>query len=119
MPALAVNLAGFALIAFIAWWFWLSMPKAKPASGGAIDILVADGTYSPSVIEVKSGAPVRLRFLRRDASPCAEKVLFDSLGISADLALDAVTEVMIDAPGPGEYGFACQMQMYRGRLVVT
>ena len=119
MPALAVNLAGFALIVFIAWWFWLSMPKAKPVSGDAVDILVADGTYSPSVIAVKSGAPVRLRFLRRDASPCAEKVLFDSLGISADLALDEVTEIVIDAPGPGEYGFTCQMQMYRGRLVVS
>ena len=119
MQALVVNVAGLALICLIVWWFWLSQPKARKVADDVVDILVADGVYSPSRIEVPAGRKIRLRFLRKDASPCAEKVLFDELGISADLALGQVTEVDVDATEAGEYEFTCQMHMYRGRLVVT
>lgn len=119
MSALAVNLAGLGLIGLIVWWFWLSQPRARQVNEDAIDILVDNGTYSPSVIEVRPGHKVRLRFLRKDASPCAEKVIFDGLGISADLPLDEVTELEIEVAKPGEYPFTCQMQMYRGTLLVA
>ena len=119
MSSLAVNLAGLALIGLIAWWFWLSQPKAQQVTEDAIDILVDNGTYSPSVIEIRPGRKVRLRFLRKDASPCAEKVIFDSLGISADLLLDEVKELEVEVAEPGEYPFTCQMQMYRGTLIVA
>lgn len=119
MQALVVNVAGLALICLIVWWFWLSQPKARQIAGDVVDILVEDGVYSPSRIEVPAGRKIRLRFLRKDASPCAEKVLFDELGISADLVVGQVTEVDVDAVGVGEYEFTCQMRMYRGQLVVT
>lgn len=32
MNVFFVNLAGLALIALIAWWFWLSAPSGKPQS---------------------------------------------------------------------------------------
>lgn len=119
MQALVVNVAGLALICLIVWWFWLSQPKARKVADDVVDILVEDGVYSPSRIEIPAGRNIRLRFLRKDASPCAEKVLFDELGISADLALGQVTEVDVDASEAGEYEFTCQMRMYRGQLVVT
>ena len=119
MQTLVVNVAGLALICLIVWWFWLSQPKARQVADDVVDILVEDGVYSPSRIEVPAGRKIRLRFLRQDASPCAEKVLFDELGISADLALGQVTEVDVDASEAGEYEFTCQMRMYRGQLVVT
>lgn len=119
MQALVVNVAGLALICLIVWWFWLSQPKARQIVDDVVDILVEDGVYSPSRIEVPAGRKIRLRFLRKDASPCAEKVLFDELGISADLALGQVTEVDVAVIEAGEYAFTCQMQMYRGQLVVT
>lgn len=114
-----VNLFGLVLIGLIAWWFWLSKPKARAATGAQpVDILVDNGVYAPARIEVAAGKPVTLTFLRKDPSPCAEKVLFDDLGVSADLPLNRPVTVTVTPAKPGEYEFTCQMRMYRGRLIV-
>jgi plastocyanin domain-containing protein len=117
MSAWLVNAAGLALIGLIVWWFWLVKPAARRAEGEVVEVLVADGVYTPSRIEVASGQPVRLRFLRKDPSACAEKVIFADLGAAADLPLNQPVEVTVTPPRPGEYPFTCQMQMYRGALV--
>jgi len=114
-----VNLAGLLLAAAIIWWFWLSKPKARQVAGNVpIDIVVDGGVYAPARIEVAAGKPVTLRFLRKDPSPCAEKVLFDDLGIAADLPVGQPVELTITPKESGDYAFTCQMQMYRGTLVV-
>ncbi|MDH4134001.1 MAG: cupredoxin domain-containing protein [Gammaproteobacteria bacterium] len=112
-----VNALGLVAIGLIVWWFWFSKPKAQRVMSDVIDILVEGGVYTPGRIEITVGKPVRLRFLRKDASPCAEKVLFDDLGIAADLPLGQPVEISVDPKQPGEYAFTCQMQMYRGTLV--
>jgi len=113
-----VNLAGALLIALIIWWFWLSEPRAERVASGVTDIVVDGGVYTPARIEVTAGQPVHLRFLRKDASPCAEKVLFDGLGVAVDLPIGQPVEVTVTPKTAGEYAFTCQMQMYRGTLVV-
>lgn len=119
MSALWVNAAGFVLLGLIVWWFWLSRPTARRVTGaGPIEIIVENGVYTPARIEVAAGAPLTLRFLRKDPSPCAEKLLFDALGVSADLPIDKPVELTVQPPAPGEYEFTCQMRMYRGVLVV-
>ena len=116
-----INLVGLVLMLAIVWWFWL----AKPASvqGGSnsdqVDILVDDGVYTPSRIEVPANQPITLRFLRKDPSPCAEQVIFDDFDISAELPVDEYKAITLTPRQPGEYDFTCQMQMYRGTLVVT
>ena len=118
MNTFVINIAGIAVIGLIVWWFWLSRPQARRASGtDPIEIIVANGVYTPARIEVSAGQPVTLRFVRKDPSPCAEKALFDSLGVSADLPVDKPQEVIVTPPRPGEYEFTCQMRMYRGALV--
>ena len=118
MNPFVVNLAGIAAIALIVWWFWLSQPRTRRITGaGPIDIIVDNGVYTPSRIEVPAGKPVTLRFVRKDPSPCAEKALFDSLGVSADLPVGKPVDVVVTPPQPGEYAFTCQMRMYRGTLV--
>ncbi|TAM45238.1 MAG: cupredoxin domain-containing protein [Gammaproteobacteria bacterium] len=118
MSSWLINLAGVAVIGLIVWWFGLSRPKAQRAAGaGPLEVLVDNGVYTPASIEVAAGKPVTLRFLRKDPSPCAEKVLFDELGVSADLPLDKPVTVTVTPAKPGEYEFTCQMRMYRGRLV--
>jgi plastocyanin domain-containing protein len=117
MTTALVNVAGLVLVGLIVWWFWLSKPKTQRAASGVIDIVVDGGVYAPARIEVAAGQPVTLRFLRKDPSPCAEKVLFDDLGIAADLPIGQPVELTVTPKEPGEYAFTCQMQMYRGMLV--
>ena len=113
-----VNGGGLVLVIAIVWWFWLSKPKARTTTGGEpIDIVVANGVYSPSRIEVAAGQPVQLRFLRKDPSPCAEKVMFSGLNVVAELPVGQNKIVSVTPPEPGEYDFTCEMQMYRGALV--
>jgi plastocyanin domain-containing protein len=118
VSAFFVNVAGLALMGLIIWWFWLSRPKTRRMANGVIDIIVDAGVYSPAHIEVAKGQTVKLRFLRKDPSPCAEKVLFDDLGIAADLPIGQPVELTMTPKESGEYAFTCQMQMYRGTLVV-
>jgi plastocyanin domain-containing protein len=117
MNVLIVNLAGVAIIAFIVWWFWLSKPRAQRIQTSVVDILVEGGTYTPPRIEVEVGKEVTLRFLRKDPSPCAEKVVFEQFGINADLPINIPKEIVVTPVDAGEFSFTCQMQMYKGSLV--
>jgi len=117
---LLVDVLALAVIGFIVWWFWLYKPRAQVSANVAepVEIIVADGVYTPAYIEQPQGQALVLRFLRRDPSPCAEQVLFADLGINAELPLNQPVDVLVPAQRPGEYGFGCQMQMYRGTLIV-
>lgn len=113
-----ITITGLLAIAAIIEWFWLSGPHAAKAEGrGTIEIRVKDGTYQPSAIEVPSGQALTLRFLREDATPCAEKVIFNDLGISADLPLGKPQTLNLAALTAGIHEFSCQMGMYRGKLI--
>lgn len=120
MNELLVTLGGLLAIAAIVWWFWLSSPKAMhAATDHAIEIRVEGGVYQPAAIETPAGKPLTLRFVRIDATPCAEKVVFGNLGISADLPLGKPHEVALPTLQPGVYEFTCQMGMYRGKIVAS
>ena len=113
-----VTLGGIAAVASIVWWFWFSAPKAMRVAGNQlIEILVQDGTYQPAAIEVPTGQPLTLRFVRHDATPCAEKVVFSDLGISADLPLGKPHDITLSGLPAGTHEFTCQMGMYRGKLI--
>jgi len=113
-----VNIAGLLLIAGIVWWFWLYKPPEFTVGNGVIEVLVENGTYEPAHIRVPAQQPVILKFKRLDASPCAETVVFPELEISEDLPLNELKEVVLPAMNSGTYAFTCQMQMYRGELIV-
>ncbi len=76
------------------------------------------GAYQPARVEAQAGRPLRLRFIRKDPSPCAEKVLFEKLGITRDLSVGKAEEIHLLVKQPGVYEFTCQMGMYRGSLVI-
>ncbi len=77
---IVVAFVGVALCALIAWFFWFA-PKAKAqatvgASGAQEVAVTVKGGYTPDLIVVKVGQPMRLRFTRRESSACSEMVLF-------------------------------------------
>lgn len=117
-----VTLLGVALSGFIAWFFWLapkSQTRAAAGAGGVQEVAITvKGGYTPDIIVVKSGQPVRLRFTRQESSSCSETVLFPDFSRSAKLPEGEEVAVEFTPDKPGEYGFQCQMGMLRGKLIV-
>ena len=114
-----VNLIGLSLIGLIVWWFWIKKPQSSKVTSDVVEIIVENGVYTPSRIEVKLGQAVKLSFLRKDPSPCAEKVVFDELNLSFDLPMNKPILVNLKPEQAGEYAFTCQMKMYVGSLSVS
>jgi len=113
-----INLIGFALIAFIVWWFWLYQEKATQIDGASQTINVNSGIYSPSKLTLKANQQTELSFLREDESACSQTLQIPDLGINAELVLGKVTKVSLPPLAKGEYAFHCQMKMYRGLILV-
>ena len=117
-----VNLIGLGLIAFIVWFFWFVKTKGVRAgytSGGYQEQMVlVKGGYTPDVIVVERGKPVRLNFVRQESASCSEMVLLPAFNKSARLPEGETVPVEFLPNEPGEYEFACQMGMFRGKLIV-
>ncbi|GAB6261066.1 cupredoxin domain-containing protein [Photobacterium sp. R1] len=115
---LLINIAGFLFIALIIWWFWLYKPRETELGKNELVIVVENGIYTPSRIKLPAGTPIDLKFMRKDQLPCSETVLIPELQISDTLPLNRLKSIPLPALKPGEYTFHCQMQMYRGQIIV-
>ncbi len=117
-----VVLAGSAaLVLLILWFFFGEREKVSAAvsEAGVQQIKVTvKGGYSPDVIVVKEGIPVRLEFYRDEASSCTEQVVFGDFGIAKDLPAFQTTPIEFTPDKIGEFTFACGMNMVRGKLIV-
>ena len=116
-----VIIGGIGLIGLVLWYFFGEREKvsATVTSGGAQEINVTvRGGYSPDVIVVKQGVPVRLNFYRDETSSCSEQVVFGDFGIAKELPAFKTTPVEFTPEKPGEFTFACGMNMLRGKLIV-
>ncbi|MDQ3735802.1 MAG: heavy metal translocating P-type ATPase [Actinomycetota bacterium] len=116
---ITVVVGGLALIGALAWYFFAPRKAAHPhVEGGrqVVDITLKGG-YSPNLIQVEAGTPVRLRFNRQENSDCTARVVFPDLRKSASLAAFGTTTLDLDLDEPGEYSWACGMNMLHGTLV--
>lgn len=117
-----ITVTGIALSVFIAWFFWFApkgrMQAALGASGAQEVAVTVKGGYTPDLIVVKAGRPVRLRFTRQESSACSEMVLFPDFKQSAKLPEGEEVSIEFTPDKPGEYGFQCTMGMLRGKLIV-
>jgi plastocyanin domain-containing protein len=117
-----VTLGGLAAIAFIVWFFWLVKKqgvKAGMSSSGYQEAMVlVKGGYTPDVIVVQRGKPVRLNFIRTESAACSEMVLFPHFNKSAKLPEGETVPIELLPDKAGEYEFQCQMGMLRGKLIV-
>ncbi len=110
-----------ALIAFVLWYFFgeREAVAASVTDGGVQEIKVTvKGGYSPDVIVVKQGLPVKLDFYRDETASCTEQVIFGDFGIARDLPAFRTTSIEFTPDKVGEFIFACGMNMVRGKLVV-
>ncbi len=118
---IAVTVMGLLLIAGVAWFFFGERESVAVTVGDAgiqeIKITVKGG-YSPDVIRVKQGTPVRLDFYRDETASCSDRVIFGDFGLAQDLPAFKTTPVEFTPDKSGEFTFTCGMNMMRGKLVV-
>jgi plastocyanin domain-containing protein len=119
---IAVTVVGLLAIAGVAWFFWgprgEGVKAAVSATGLQETMILVKGGYTPDVIVVDAGKPVRLNFRREETAACSEQVLFPDFGRSADLPEGETVAIDLTPEQPGEYGFECGMGMLHGKLVV-
>ena len=117
-----VTLLGLALIGFIVWFFWLKKSKGTAASVGSSGLqeamILVKGGYTPDVIVVKAGKPVRLNFRREETASCSEMLLLPAFNKSVHLPTGETVAIEFTPQQSGEYPFSCQVGMFRGRLIV-
>lgn len=115
-------IVGLALIGFIIWWFFGKHEEkagtAQVEQGKQEANVVVNGGYSPSTIVLKRGVPGQVNFDMKDSTACLSHVVFDKLGVNADLTKQPVTTVKIPTDKKAEYDFACGMNMFHGKVIV-
>lgn len=116
-----VTVTGIALIGWVLWYFFLAVRTEARAEavGGTQQIRIhVKGGYTPAVVRVQAGRPVRLDFFRDESNPCTEEVVLPDFGIRTWLPEHETTAVEFTPATPGTYEFACGMGMVHGRLIV-
>ena len=117
-----VTLAGLLMIAGVVWFFWgprrTGVQAAVTSSGAQETTIVVKGAYTPDVIVVEHGRPVRLTFLRQETAACSEEVVFPDFARRAQLPEGELVAVEFTPERAGEYAFQCGMGMLHGTIVV-
>ncbi len=120
MAEIAVTLGGAGAIAFLTWFFFgPKQAQAARAKGNVQEIeVIVKGGYSPSIIRVQKGVPLRLIFDRQEAGDCSSRIVFPDFRASKTLPAFAKTTLEFTPDKAGEFGFACGMNMVHGTLIV-
>lgn len=108
--------------AFILLGFLTAGPLNPPvarAEANEFRITVDESGFNPPLIKVATGKPARLVFTRTTEKTCATKVVIPSLKISEDLPLNKPVTIDIKPDKSGKIGFACPMDMLKGKIDVT
>ncbi|MFQ5899498.1 MAG: heavy metal translocating P-type ATPase, partial [Candidatus Methylomirabilia bacterium] len=93
--------------------------QAARVAGNVQEIEVTvKGGYSPDIIRVRKGIPLRLIFNRQEAGDCSSRVVFPDFRASKTLAAFARTTLEFTPDRTGQFGFACGMNMLHGTLIV-
>ncbi|GJF17824.1 copper-translocating P-type ATPase [Mycolicibacterium cyprinidarum] len=115
-----VIVAAVTVVGFL-WWFFFGTKTARQAQlvGGVqeVDVTVKGG-YSPAVIRVTEGVPLRLRFDRQESGDCTSRVVFADFGASKTLPAFGTATLEFTPDKTGEFDFACGMNMIHGTLIV-
>ena len=119
---LIVTIFGLLLIVLVNWYFLFSKRKVFQVSANNQNVqeikIVVKGGYSPDVIVVKKGIPVRLNFYREETADCSDTIVFGDFKIRKALPAFKTTSIEFTPEREGEYVFTYGMGMLRGKLIV-
>ena len=74
--------------------------------------------YSPNVISVKQGVPLRINITTDGSAGCARQIVFPTQNIYKLLPVKGTTTVEFTPNKSGQLSFSCAMGMYGGMLLV-
>ena len=117
---IAVVLVGLALSGILGWFFF-GPKKAHSATqiGNVQEVMVTvKGGYSPDLVRVRQGVPLRIVFDRQESGECTSRVVFPDFALNRSLSAHGQTTVELLPDRVGDFGFACGMNMIHGRLIV-
>ena len=117
---IVVTVGGALLVVALArFFFGPKESRRAEMRGDAQEVEVTvNGGYSPSVIRVRQGVPLRLIFDRQEGGECTSEVVFPDFRVRRTLPAFARTTVDLTPEHTGEFGFDCGMNMVHGTLVV-
>ena len=84
---------------------------------GRVDVTVDASGYHPAEIRAPAKSKVTLAFTRTAEEGCGQKLVVASMDLEKELPLNEAVEVEVEVPETGELGFACGMNMYKGKVV--
>ncbi len=117
---IAVVIVGLGLSGILGWFFF-GPKKAHAATqlGNLQEVTVTvKGGYSPDLVRVRQGVPLRIVFDRQESGECTSRVVFPDFALNRSLSAYGQTTVELLPDRAGEFGFACGMNMVHGRLIV-
>ena len=103
-------------------WFFFGPKKTRQADmeeGVQLVRVSVKGGYSPDLIEVRAGVPVRMLFDRQEAGDCSSRVVMPDFKVNELLPAYATTAVEFVPQTVGDFRFACGMNMISGTLHVV
>jgi P-type Cu+ transporter len=120
MAELAVTAGAVGLIAVLARYFFGARAATQTRLGEGVQEVevTVKGGYSPALIHVREGVPLRMTFDRQEGGECTSRVTFPDFAVNAHLPAHERTTVELLPDRSGRFGFACGMNMVHGTLVV-
>jgi plastocyanin domain-containing protein len=99
----------------------VSSTLAAPQDSGnvqVVELTVTSKGFEPSTVTVKSGRPVKLVVTRKTERTCATEIVMKDFGVNQPLPLEKPVRLVVTHKGPGQYRYACGMNMIAGTLNV-
>jgi Cu+-exporting ATPase len=115
-----VTAGGLVLLAALVWFFFGPKQAGEAKLTGDVQEVAVriKGGYSPDLIRVQQGVPLRLVFDRQESGDCTERVVFPDFRVSKRLPAFQRTAVELLPERSGRFAFACGMNMVHGELLV-
>lgn len=81
--------------------------------------IIVDGGYQPNIVNLKAGQLAQLKFTRVNEKGCLDTVQSNDLAFSAKLPVNEEVTIAIAPQETGTYAFSCDMNMFKGKVVVA
>ena len=116
-----IVVAALALTGLIAWYFFGPKQSRRAALQDGVQVvkITVKGGYSPDLVEVEPGVPVRLMFDRQESGDCSSRVVIPDFKVNEQLPAFASTTVELLPRQEVDIRFACGMNMISGTIRVT